>query len=295
MAAPSPPVLLGALEKFTSEQGHTFAPVAGLVSADAEDIITAFARARFTSSRVSQPTGSVPQAIRATAESVLAPAISTPQVVAAAVVENVYKTIVTALLIPFAFAFFGIILVVSAIQNYFYNAGNAIAGSALASEPALSDVEPVTPVAGGPVENGPGEAAVSPAVTPSEPATGNEQTSTDTVASAHQVTGTHRATETPDAERQSTGPVAAGVPEPLSTEPASVPVNKTEPRTATGAVVRDSLGVENSPTDRPHSGNGGDATSEPAGGGDGEAAAGDSSDSRSSGADSSGGDSGDSR
>jgi hypothetical protein len=122
-----------------------------------------------------------------------------------------------------------------------------------------------------------------------EPATGNEQLSTDTA------TPTKDLSETAKADEASAGSTAGGAPGPSANESAPEATKPSVRRATPRSVVRDSLGVGEQLRGLPHRGEGGHPTTETGAAGDGAATAGPSSTAgNSSGDESPGGDSDDS-
>jgi hypothetical protein len=152
---------------------------------------------------------------------------------------------------PFAIVFFGLLFVLSAIQNIFYNAENATAAPTLT---ALSDSARVTTATEVSADAKPateaGKADVLPQVTSTDKRTHTEQVSTGVATSKKDVT------ETVEAEEESTEPTAVKASESLasdSTSETAKPAGRPEtPR----PVVRDSLRAGKQLSEQSHPGNG---------------------------------------
>jgi hypothetical protein len=155
----------------------------------------------------------------------------------------------------------------------------------LAGDPELSDsAPPPVPPAGAANGARPAKAGkpdASPHVTSTEPATGNEELSTDTVTSTTDVT------ETAKADEESTVRAAGSAPRLSANDSAPEATKPTVRRATPRSVVRGSLGVGEQLRGLPHRGKGGHRNTET---GDGAATAGPSSaaDNSSTGGDSSG-------
>jgi hypothetical protein len=155
----------------------------------------------------------------------------------------------------------------------------------LAGDQELSDsAPPPVPPAGAANGARPAKAGkpdASPHVTSTEPATGNEELSTDTVTSTTDVT------ETAKADEESTVRVAGSAPRLSANDSAPEATKPTVRRATPRSVVRGSLGVGEQLRGPPHRGKGGHPNTET---GDGAATAGPSSaaDNSSTGGDSSG-------
>jgi hypothetical protein len=256
----------------------------------AADITTAVATAPLAFVRVGQPTGSPTQAMRTTGESTIDQAMENQVVnntASAATIGDSLGTLPVILfnllfVAPFAIVFFGLILVVSLIQNYFYNRENATAAT-LASDPMLSDSARVTTAMEAPADAKPatesGKADVAPQVRSIDKRTHTEQVSTDVATSKRDVT------ETVEAEEESTGPTVVKTSESSasdSTFETAKPAGRPDtPR----PVVRDSLGAGKQSSEQSHPGNGGRPTSRTADAGDDAPTAGPSSDGNPSGDD----------
>jgi hypothetical protein len=314
-SALSPPALLGALEKFINNQAQTFVPVAQVVAGGA-GITNPLVTTPLTPVRVTQPMGSPTPAIRAAAESAVAPAISSPLIDSATLwsaIVPIVNPILGPILAVGLLGFIAVLIAVAYVYGFIgYNVIDPILGllSPLAtsgasiataevnptvaplreSDPQLSNSAPAIATTAGPAAASrafkTGKADVTPPVTSTEPATGNEQMSTDAANPRKDVT------ETAKVDEASAGPAAARAPEPSGGASTSEPVKPTVRRVTPRTVVRDSLGVGEPLRDLPHRGNGGHLTTRTAAAADGAATAGPSSrGTNSSGSDSSGGDS----
>jgi hypothetical protein len=209
--------------------------------------------------------------VHATAESTIDPAIPSP-LVNAALADDLFTTVVKVLLmIPFVFAFLGVVLVISAIQNFFYNSAGAVAASALTSAPSLSDSAPITPATGGPEDGAPvteaGKADDSRWVASMQTATGSQQKQTD------MATSTKHVTDRVEAEEAPTGLTAASASEPSAYAPASEPAKPATPR----PVVRGSTELRQQLPDLSHPGDSVHSTAGTAAAGDEGTTAGSSS------------------
>jgi len=148
---------------------------------------------------------------------------------------------------------------------------NATAAPTLTSDPLVSDSVSVATATAEPADAAPtaetGKSGISPAVTSidrpteteqvttTEPATGNEEMSTDTATST-----TDDVTETGKAAETSTEPTSTSAPEPSASAPISVPAKATARPATPRPVVRGSLEVREHVRDLPHHGNGGRPT-----------------------------------
>ena len=148
---------------------------------------------------------------------------------------------------------------------------NATAAPTLTSDPPVSDSVSVATATAGPADPAPtaetGKSGVSPAVTSidrrteteqvmtMEPATGNEQVTTDTATST-----TDEVTETGKADETSTEPTPTSAREPSASAPRSVPAKPTARPAMPPPMVRGSLELREHVRDLAHHGNGGRPT-----------------------------------
>jgi hypothetical protein len=198
--------------------------------------------------------------VRTTAESTIDPAVESQLVDNATLATTTDATSLTnilaaVLLAPFVLAFFGLIFVLSMIQNFFYNQQNATAAP-LASDPMLSDSARVTAAPEAPADAKPAtetrKADVSPQVTSIDKRTHTEQVSTGVATSKQGVT------ETVEAEEESTGPTAAVKASESSASDSTSETAKPAGRKETPRpVVRDSLRAVKQLSEQSHPGNGG--------------------------------------
>jgi hypothetical protein len=248
------------LEKFVRNQAQISALVTRVVEGGgAADINTALATAPLAFVRVGQPAGSPTQAVRTTAESTTDPAIDSQLVdnaTLATIPDATSLTTILAqvLLAPFVLGFFGLIVVLALIQNFFYNAENATAAT-LTSDPLLSDSARVTIATEPPADAKPtteaGKADVSPQVTSIDKRTHTEQVSTGVATSKKDVT------ETVEAEEESTEPTAVKASESSASDPTSETAKPAGRPETPRPVVRDSLGSGKQLSEQSHPGNGG--------------------------------------
>jgi hypothetical protein len=294
------------LENFISDQAQTFAPVTQVVG-DAPDIATALVTTPRTFVRVVQPSGSPTQPIRATAESVIDPAISSQVVNNTALASTIEPIDVFGLIFAAGFVVFFVVGIAVQYVSFIIltlifgpccdASGLAVSGAStptveeqppaaprLKGDPVLGDSSPDITATDGQADaaraTDTGKADVSPPVTSTntpthaeqvasmEPATANEQMSTDTATSTKDVT------ETEEADEAATGPTAAGAPEASASASTSESAKPTLRPTTPRPVVRGSLEVGEQPGDMPHRGNGGHATTPPAAVDDGATTAG---------------------
>ncbi len=287
--AASPAALL---EKYISNQARTVVPATPVVGSGAADITTAVAASPLTFDSAMAPVMNRQQvnnaALAATNTAfdlgaILGRLIDNPIVGPVVLVgtllfgflvvlpveffiETVYEAIAKVFGLPPTLPLPG---TVSATVE-----ANATTAPTLTSGRPLSDSASVGTATGGPVDAAPatetGKADVSPPVMSTGTTTRTKQRSTDTATSTKDVT------ETAKTDEASTGPTAAGAPEPLASASTSGPAKPTVRPARPRPVVRGSLGVGEQLRDLPHRGNGGHPTT-PIAAGRGAATAGPSS------------------
>jgi hypothetical protein len=268
------------LEKFISNQSRTVLPIKSVVNNDPTDPATAVGTSPLTFVRVVQPTAA-PTLLRVAAGSTAGPAIQgeqaneVPLPATTAATADLSQILYAIFIAPFVLVFFGIAIVISAIQSFFYNLANPAVPTALdgtiLSEPAAITTALAEPAdAASATESW--KADVSPPatstdtlthtdqITPTGPAT-EKEISTGTATSQTDVTETAQS----DVPEASTEPTAAETPKPsaktsTSAEPTSVTVRPATPR----PVLRGSLGVGEQLRNPPHRGNGGHPTTQTA-------------------------------
>jgi hypothetical protein len=290
----------GLLEEFISNQAQTVAPVALAVPGGAADINTAVVTAPLIFESVTDP-ATDRQQVNSAALSATTTAFDLP-----GILGPLYPYVGAALLIGgFAFVFLAVLPVVWFVETVASVLGlppvlpltataeaNPPTAPTLTSDPPLGDSASVTTATRGPADASrateTGKADVSPQVTSIDKRTHIEQVTTQP------------ATETAEADEESTGPTAVNAPKPSASASTSQPVNPAGRPATPGSVVRDSLGVGDQLRDPSHPGNGGHLTTRTVAAGEGAAATAGSSSvassskkgGRSSGGDSSDGDAG---
>ena len=269
------------LEKFISNQSRTVLPIKSVVTNYPTDPATAVGTRPLTFVRVVQPTAA-PTQLRVAAESTADPAIQSEQAnkmalpATTAATADLSQILYAIILTPFVLVFFGIAIVISAIQNFFYNLANATAVPTAMDRTILSEPAAITTALAEPAATASAtesrKADVSPPVTSTDTLTDTEQMtstgpatetkiSTDTATSRTDVTETAES-DVPD--EASTEPTAVETPKPSAkdstSEPTSLTVRPATPRPA----VRGSLGVSEKLRNPPHRGNGGHPTTQTA-------------------------------
>jgi hypothetical protein len=284
----------GAILEELFDKARTAIAATPVGAAGAADITTAAVTTSLASVRVVQPTGSQPQAIRATTESAIDPAIDSQQVDSAALPETTTANVWDATLpIVGPIILFGLLILVvvfvvlvcppCALFNVGYTLISGILFGDLVPilvDQALAVDEPSTPTAealgvttnsllrnstpattatAGPADAEPategGKADDYPPVTPDDTPTQAERVTT---------TGTHQMS-TEGARSTKDASETAKTDEALPAKPAGRPAT---PR----PVVRDSLGVDDQLRDPSHRGNGGHLTTRTAAADEGAAA-----------------------
>ena len=317
----SPPALLGALEKLIATRADTVVPVVPVaqVAGSAADIPAAVVKTPTAGESTPHTFGAAtdpatnPHSVDVAALAPTTTALEIPAPLLAAIPEPILAIVGIALLFGpiillvilacppcalFNFLTFTIpslfipFAPLSAVAEVSTASVEAIATApTLASDPMLSNSAPGSATTGGPADGArPGKIGKpdpSPQVTSLEPATGNEQLSTDPASPTKDLS------ETAKADEASAGSTAGGAPGPSANESAPEATKPSVRRATPRSVVRDSLLVGEQPRGLSHRGNGGHSTPRTGAVDDGAATAGPSStaDNSSAGGDSSAADS----
>ncbi|WP_029113367.1 hypothetical protein [Mycobacterium sp. URHB0044] len=280
----SPPALLGALERFIDSRVHAVVPAAQAVAGGADipapvvKTPTADVTTASTFDAATDPAPN-PRRVDAAAVAPTTAALAIPAPLLALIPQPILAIVGIALLfgpiivlvilacppcalfnflsftIPSLFIPFAPLSAVAEVSAASVEADATAA--TLPSDPDLSNSEPGSDPAAGPASRTRkiGKADAPAPTMSAEPASENDESSTDTV------TPTKDLTETAKPDEQSTGPTAGSAPESSANDSAPEPTKPTPRRLTPRAVVHDSLEVGEHPRDLPHHAKGGHPTS----------------------------------